>query len=143
VRLDIDRFIFFLPSKTLLTEEEKHLRMQSPQFVDQVTLPSSGRKKSFTLEFYVFNHQIPDTDNFVIDQESKTPGSTSDSPASTNPDLQKATENGSAHGLPKKMTVEDALCCLCNELLYLPSVLNCGHGECYMYCLFRACLTQR
>jgi hypothetical protein len=73
--------------------------------------------------------------NIVIDQESKISDSTSDSGGSTNPE-QEATEKGSAHGLPKKITVEDALCCLCNELLYLPSVLNCGHGECYMYCLF-------
>ncbi|KAJ1694016.1 hypothetical protein LUZ63_010714 [Rhynchospora breviuscula] len=84
-------------------EDEKIRRVESPQFVDQVTLPNSATKNL---------------------------SSTSNSSGSTGTNQRESTENGSAHGLPKKITVEDALCCLCNELLYLPSVLNCGHVYC-------------
>ncbi|XP_078173339.1 proteolysis 1 isoform X2 [Carex rostrata] len=82
-------------------EEEKNRRIQSPQFVGQVALPNSETENSSS------------TDEGI-----------------TSTDLQQITENGSAHGLSKKITLDDALCCLCNELLYLPSVLNCGHVYC-------------
>ncbi|KAJ3690098.1 hypothetical protein LUZ61_019262 [Rhynchospora tenuis] len=90
-------------------EDEKNRHIESPQFIDQVPLPNSAAKNS---------------------------SSTTDSSAGTSTNKPEATENGSAHGVPKKISVEDVLCCLCNELLYLPSVLNCGH----VYC--EACLSS-
>ncbi|XP_020259882.1 E3 ubiquitin-protein ligase PRT1-like isoform X2 [Asparagus officinalis] len=39
-------------------------------------------------------------------------------------------ENGLEHGKHKQVSVVDVLCALCNELLFHPSVLNCGHVFC-------------
>ncbi|KAJ3682372.1 hypothetical protein LUZ60_014945 [Juncus effusus] len=44
---------------------------------------------------------------------------------------ETATENGfNNNNSREKISINDVLCSACNELLYLPSVLNCGHVYC-------------
>eukprot|EP01018_Ginkgo_biloba_P009929 Gb_06840 [translate_table: standard] len=45
-------------------------------------------------------------------------------------ETQKCQANVSSLMAYNKVTVDDVLCCFCKELLYRPTVLNCGHAFC-------------
>ncbi|XP_010920334.1 E3 ubiquitin-protein ligase PRT1 isoform X2 [Elaeis guineensis] len=86
-------------------EQEKHLEIYSPQFVDHLF---SERVRSEA-----------DKNNDSLKARKST--------ASKGPTFP---ENGLENGICKRISVNDVLCALCKELLYRPVVLNCGHVFC-------------
>ncbi|KAG1353991.1 putative E3 ubiquitin-protein ligase PRT1 [Cocos nucifera] len=96
--------------KPIVLEEEKHLEIYSPQFVDHLISEKV--------------HSEVDKNNYSFKASKSTA-----SKGTTFP------ENGLENGICKQISVDDVMCALCKELLYHPIVLNCGHVFCE-YCLF-------
>ncbi|XP_020084741.1 E3 ubiquitin-protein ligase PRT1 [Ananas comosus] len=99
-------------------EEEKRLKVYSPQFVDRL----------ISKETHSANGNCKDTFGARSSTAAKEPSATEhDLVDDASFPLSKRV---STDDVLKKVSVDDVLCSICKALLYRPAVLNCGHVYC-------------
>lgn len=118
-----------------VTEEEKEFDCFSPQFDDH---SATGRMYSYS------DHISSERSNLgVVEDTSDCDTSCHDDtsvPDNSHPRYSEDIRNinleeniqpddDQVDGICKQVSIDDALCVACKQLLVRPSVLNCGHGE--------------
>ncbi|XP_027093587.1 E3 ubiquitin-protein ligase PRT1 isoform X1 [Coffea arabica] len=132
-----------------IREYEKEQDCFSPQFNGPVRVPqteqelnhtdSSQRSEISSLDLskdpscsgnskVMFNMEQPESG--LIDQENLKMAVGDIEATSSIVDRGDKLHQGIANGTRQPISVDDALCTLCNQLLYHPVVLNCGHAYC-------------